>query len=230
MHYTVIVIFIVICFVGLILWLRGRDNRLLKTVSQLHRGTQAERSLILSLLKLGIPAGAIFHDLYIQKSNGEFSQIDLVLATKAGIIVIEVKDFSGWIFGNGGHSQWTQVLAFGQQKYHFYNPIRQNNGHVYQLKRQIKQNVPFYSIIVFYGDCELRDISLVPKGTYIAKPSRVSEIITNIINQGEPAKYSNKQEIVQILSKAVQNGSDAEIRKQHIVNIRGRLGKDRVYE
>ena len=57
-------------------------------------------NLVLKLLKHGIPAQAIFYDLYLEKSDGEFSQIDLVVAAKTGIIEIKVKDYSGWIFGN----------------------------------------------------------------------------------------------------------------------------------
>ena len=30
-----------------------------------------------------------------------FHQVDIVIAPPQGIIVIELKDYSGWIFGNG---------------------------------------------------------------------------------------------------------------------------------
>jgi len=73
---------------------RKKDRELFNSVTSLNRGTNSERSLILRLLKKGIPSETIFHDLFIKKSNNEFSQIDLVLATKEGIIVFEVKDFS----------------------------------------------------------------------------------------------------------------------------------------
>lgn len=79
--------------------------------------------MILSLLKEGINPKAIFHDLYIQKTNGEYTQIDVAVATKAGIIVFEVKDYSGWIFGNGHQRYWTQILAYGEEKHRFYNPV-----------------------------------------------------------------------------------------------------------
>lgn len=67
---------------------------------------------MLKLLKYGIPAQTIFHDLYVKKSNGNFTQIDLVVATKVGIIVFEIKDYSGWIFGTGYKPQWTKVLVY----------------------------------------------------------------------------------------------------------------------
>lgn len=88
-----------------------RDRKLLKTVTSLNRGTKSERNLVLQLLKWGVPAPTIFHDLCIEKKNGEFSQGDVVVATSEGIIVLEVKDYTGWIFGNANHSHWVKVLV-----------------------------------------------------------------------------------------------------------------------
>ena len=71
-----------------------KNKNLLRTVTKLHRGTRSERDLILRLLKHGIPAITIFHDLYVKKFNSNYSQIDVVVATTVGIIVFEVKNYS----------------------------------------------------------------------------------------------------------------------------------------
>jgi len=209
-----------------------REQKLLQTVTGRNRGTGTERDLVLKLLQYGIPAQAIFHDLYVKKHDGKFSQIDLVVATKVGIIVIEVKKYSGWIFGNGYHHQWTQVLAYGQRRYRLYNPIMQNSKHISDLKKQLRQfeTVPFYSIIVFYGDCELKDISFVPSGTFLAKSNRVLEVIETLMSKNDAAVYTNKYEILQVLGEAVRNGEDKDIRVQHVNNIREMLGRDRVFD
>lgn len=209
-----------------------RERKLLQTVTGRNRGTGTERDLVLKLLKYGIPAQAIFHDLYVKKHDGKFSQIDLVVATKVGIIVIEVKNYSGWIFGNGYRHQWTQVLAYGQRRYRLYNPIMQNSKHISDLKKQLRQfeTVPFYSIIVFYGDCELKDISFVPRGTFLAKSNRVLEVIETLMSKTDAAVYTNKYEILQVLGEAVRNGEDKDIRVQHVNNIREMLGRDRVFD
>ena len=130
MELLLIVFGISIIFCFFLIFTRIRDRKLLKTATKPNRGTWSERDLVLKLLKYGIPAEAIFHDLYLPKYNATFSQIDLVVVTEVGIIVFEVKDYSGWIFGNGRYSQWTQVLAYGKEKYRFYNPIMQNNKHI----------------------------------------------------------------------------------------------------
>jgi hypothetical protein len=204
----------------------------LETVTKTDRGTSTERNLVIRLLKNGIPAQTIFHNLYVKKLNGNFSQIDLVIAAKVGIIVLEVKDYSGWIFGKGYQNQWTQVLAYGKEKYRFYNPIIQNNGHITTLKKQLKQfkKVSFYSVIVFYGDCELKDVSFIPKGTFLTYSERVMEVINSIINNNGLANYTDKYEVIRVLKEAVQNGESMKVRNEHIENIRDMLGKNRIVE
>ncbi len=224
-----LLIFLVLCF--LTIFRKIRDKRLIETVTNLYRGTRSERELVLKLLKHGIPAHTIFHDLYVKKTGSGFSQIDLVVATKVGIIVFEVKDYSGWIFGNGQHREWTQVLAYGKEYYHFYNPIMQNNKHIAELKKKLKQfeNIPFYSIIVFFGNCVLNDINFVPRKTYIVKSDSVLEVVDIILINNELAPFTDKFEVVKILSEAVQNGKNKAIQTQHIENIEQMLGKHKIY-
>ena len=209
-----------------------RDKKLLETVTKRNRGTRTERDLVLKFLKYGIPAQTIFHDLYVKKHNENFSQIDLVVETKVGIIVLEVKDYSGWIFGAGHNSQWTQVLAYGKRKYRLYNPIMQNSKHISDLKKLLRQfdTVPFYSIVVFYGNCVLKDINSLPNGTFLVKSNRVLELIETLMKNNELARYTNKNEIVRILKEAVKNGEDKETQVQHIKNVREMLGKNGIFD
>ena len=207
-----------------------QNEELIQSVTSLSRGTFSERHLILTLLKSGIHPHAIFHDLYITRNDGKFSQIDLVVATRVGIIVFEVKDFSGWIYGRGNQTKWTQVLAYGSEKHRFYNPIMQNNTHIKQLRQKLKENVPFYSVIVFYGDSELQDISFVPKDVFVTKWYRVIDVVNTII-QGNPlATYSNKHRVIEILKNAVANGNTLKTEIQHIENIKDMLGTDRIFQ
>ena len=148
------------------------------------------------------------------------------------IIVIEVKEYSGWLFGNGNQSYWTQVLAYGKRKYRFYNPIKQNNSHINTLNNQLRQfkKIPFYSVIVFYGDCELREINYVPKGTFLVKSHRVFDVLKEIKRNNEPAPFSDKHEIIRFLDEAVKNGENRDVQQKHIENINDMLGKNRIFD
>lgn len=227
-----IILGILILYGFFVIYSLTQNRKLLETVTKSNRGTDSERDLVLKLLKHDVPAQTIFHDLYVKKYNGDFSQIDLVVATKVGIIVFEVKDYSGWIFGDGRYTQWTKVLAYGKEKYRFYNPIMQNNKHIEDLRKRLKQfeNIPFYSIVVFYGNCVLKDINFVPNGTFLVKSGRVLEVMNNIMSNNESAQYTNKIEVVKVLSEAVQNGENKNIQIKHIENIKEMLGKDRIFE
>ena len=211
---------------------RKRDRELISSVTSLSRGTNSELLLILQLLKSGIPSITIYHDLIIKKDNDKYSQIDLVLVTSEGIIVFEVKNYSGWIFGSGNNTNWTQVLSYGKRKYKFYNPIKQNQNHIIQLRKTLKQfvKIPFFSVIVFFGDCELKEINYVPKGTYLVKSHRVFEVLNLIKNENEPTEYTNKREVVDNLKKLVLLGENVDYQKQHIKNIKNITGEERIFK
>ncbi len=215
----------------LVIFIKYKDHKLLKTVTNSNRGTKTERNLVLKLLKSGISEQTIFHDLYVKRYYGFYSQIDLVVATKVGIIVFEVKNYKGWIFGSGFNTNWTQVLAYGKKKYRFYNPILQNNKHIDDLKRQLNQfyHIPFYSVVVFYGDCVFKEVDFIPNGTFLVKSNRVLEVFNKIIFENEPANYSNKKDVVRVLKEAVKNGDNKEIQDRHVKNIKDMLGKDRIF-
>ena len=44
---------------------------------------------------------ALYHDLYLDMTRGHYSQLDIVLATRVGVVVFEVKEMNSWIFGSG---------------------------------------------------------------------------------------------------------------------------------
>lgn len=53
-------------------------------------------------------------NLYIPKSNGETTELDVVLLHESGIYVFESKNYSGWIFGTESQQYWTQTLPTGR--------------------------------------------------------------------------------------------------------------------
>ena len=88
--------------------------------SSFYIGNLAEQALISDLKNYEIDSKAIFHNLYVRKSNGKYAQIDVVALTNRGLIVFEVKNYSGWIYGSEQQKYWTQVLAYGKYKYKIY--------------------------------------------------------------------------------------------------------------
>lgn len=205
------IIFLICLVAGIayLIYIKRKECELIEQVTPITRGEWSERRTVLKLLKAGINPKAIFHDLYIQKPNGKYTQVDLAVATKAGIIVFEVKDYSGWIFGNEYQKYWTQILAYGKEKHRFYNPVMQNAGHIQAIRKCLPQNpgIPIYSVIVFFGDSVFKDITCNADNTFIIYPRSIGQVVSRILMQPN-ANFGNKYEIMDLFTKAVKNGND----------------------
>mgnify|MGYP003329963652 CR=1 FL=1 len=211
---------LLISFTLYLLYSYFQNIQLLRTVTGLNRGSRSERKLVLQLLKMGISNNNIFHDLYIEKKDGTFSQVDVVVLTEVGVVVIEVKDYSGWIYGYGNNEKWIQTL--GKKKYTFYNPIFQNEGHIRSLKSQLDvyEDVPYYSLIVFDGGCELKKISNIPNEISIIKSNKTIKYFKDILqNQNSYLSY-NITRFRDVLNIGVENGGVKEIKSQHIRDLK----------
>ena len=205
------IIFTLCLITGIVylVYLKRKERELIEQVTPITRGEWSERRVVLRLLKMGINPKAIFHDLFIQKPNGEYTQVDVAVATKAGIIVFEVKDYSGWIFGNEHQKYWTQLLAYGKEKHRFYNPVMQNSGHIQAIRQCLQQNpdTPIYSVIVFFGSSEFKDVTCNANNTFIIYPRSIQQVVSEILMQPN-ANFGNKYEIMNLFTKAVQNGNN----------------------
>lgn len=86
-------------------------------------------------------------NLIIPNSSGRSTtEIDMVLITHYGIIVFEVKNYKGTIYGKPEEKYWTQYFKTVPNN-RFNNPIKQNEYHIQALKRLLPQKI--YSVIFF---------------------------------------------------------------------------------
>lgn len=98
----------------------------------------------------------IFPNVYISSQESKTSEIDLILLTPQCLIVLEVKNYGGAIFGSEKQKYWTQRLS--GKSYRFYNPIRQNYGHCKAVSALFPSIPPdkVVSLVVFNSRCILR--------------------------------------------------------------------------
>ncbi|WP_428243523.1 nuclease-related domain-containing protein [Gynuella sp.] len=90
------------------------------------------------------------------------TQIDHILITQNGILVIETKHYSGWLFANETQKKWTQVKFHIKRQ--FQNPIFQNKKHVLAVQKLLDflPSEEIKSLVVFTGDAEFK--TEIPKG------------------------------------------------------------------
>lgn len=107
---------------------------------------------------------AFLPNCYIPRYTGRTTEIDLIFLHESGVYVIESKNYSGWIFGDEEQEYWTQCLRNAEgrtEQNQFYNPLWQNETHIYALIELLQDDAfPYYSYVVFGDDCELKDVHL----------------------------------------------------------------------
>ncbi|MBO8168185.1 MAG: NERD domain-containing protein [Thermoanaerobacteraceae bacterium] len=165
-------------------------------------------------------------DLLIKTDHG-LTQIDHVIISPAGIFVVETKNYSGAIYGKQYDKTWTQV--YNNRKQPFYNPIRQNYGHIQSLKAILKgySQVEFHSVISFTRRCKLKvdwDLRTTKSPIMVIYDTELTDSILKranfILARNAKPNISSEDiaKIFDILSSA--NIKDENIREQHISEIK----------
>lgn len=161
----------------------------------------------------------VVFNLYIPTGYGATTEIDCVYIHETGLYVIESKNYSGWIFGNETDNSWLQTFANGQQ-FPFYNPVKQNIGHIRALQR-LFPTIPsncYISVIVFSEHCTLKKVSYSQQQTCIVNRQHVKQTMLTQIQQA-PTIF-NKQQINTIYHFLSRYTSvDADVKEQHIKHI-----------
>lgn len=187
-----------------------------------NKGNYGEFSSYGKMAKLPGYHKALFN-IYIPSGKEQTTEIDLVYLHETGIYVIESKNYSGWIFGDEKSQKWMQTFPNGQ-KFSFYNPIKQNMGHIKALKSLLPsiESVQFTSVIVFSERSELKKVTCEEKDTYITKRNHLSKLMAQQI-QDSPnileASYIDK--IYNFLSQYQK--VDKSVKEQHIEKIKGKF-------
>ena len=153
--------FILVVIIVLALFWLGHKLHLFE-----DKGVRGERIVGSKLFNL--PSDyLILNDVLIRRPNGSTTQIDHIVIAKSGIFVIETKNYSGKVYGSENSEYWKEYFnwfsrvwyKYGHhsESYSFYNPIKQNQGHINALRKLLSsyENLPFFSIVVFSNEAEL---------------------------------------------------------------------------
>ncbi|GAB6169573.1 hypothetical protein JCM1393_20330 [Clostridium carnis] len=153
----------------------------------------------------------LLSDIMIKRDNGT-SQIDHILISKKGIFVIETKDYNGLIYGDQYSKYWTQILY--TEKNSFYNPIRQNYGHIKALEEYLNEKDIFISVIVFTNKSKLKKVKT---DTPVINLKKLKRFIKKYKSDIELSK-----EEIEYFYNVIKNGNidSNRARKKHIKMIR----------
>ncbi len=177
----------------------------------------------LNLVKLFGRKGKILRNVYLPKDNGETSELDVIFITQKGIFIFESKNYSGWIFGDEKHKNWTASLPNGQ-KNQFYNPVMQNRTHLKWMQKFVGEDIPLFSIIVFSERCELKKITMDSKDIKVIKRDWTYATVRDIWDKSPDAVSDER--VDELFSKLKPlTKVDAAVKAAHVENIEKKYKK-----
>ncbi len=202
-------------------------ENLFTTPTPKELGNSGEESLRKKLASLDFFGyhGRCLQNVYVPRRDGSTSEIDVIYITQKGLFVIESKNYSGYIFGNEQQKYWTSTLYAGKnwlgikevEKHRFYNPIRQNKGHLIALWKYCG-NIKAFSIIAFGDDCELMDVSWKSENVEVCYYSELKKCIKDIWNN-TPDLY-DEETIDDIYQSLASLDKSSVTQAAHINNIK----------
>ena len=155
------------------------------------KGYYGEYLLFRELFYFAPGWGKFLMNVQIPGLYTEDTEIDLLYLHETGIYVFEVKHYKGTIYGKVEDDHWTQYFKTTKNNV-FYNPVKQNRGHINALKALIKKDVPIHSFVVFTNDeVDLR-ITGTAADVTICTLRQVCDAFM-AVTAGRPAIYNTKQ-------------------------------------
>ena len=214
-------------------WIRGHVRRAVKqavfgeAIAE-YKGERGEKKVSRIADRAFANTAAVpIKNLCLPWPDGRTAQIDELVIADSGIYVIEVKNYKGWIFGNENNQYWTQVLSTGIRgesiKNRLYNPIRQNNSHIYCIKKNLKgYKGPIHSLIVFSDDAEFKDVTVNSSGVYVLYQSNLRRVMHEIDSAYKGSL--SEEEIADIRGKLLLAASGADS-ANHAVKVKQQIAE-----
>lgn len=122
-----------------------------------EKGAAGEAAILRALRPLPGYARTV-RNLYIQKDDGNWTEIDILLIHQTGMYVFESKAYNGYIYGSEDDKRWLQQFK-GKRSVFFPNPIWQNKGHVTAIRQKTGGDFPPVRSLVVFSVGELRRIN-----------------------------------------------------------------------
>lgn len=120
------------------------------------KGNVFERKVTRELNKLRVPGKKVVMHNTLLPTSRLSSQLDALVITRSGLIVVEAKKRFGKIYGDLSNRKW--VVVSGKKESGMPSPVSQNKSHVIALNDALQDkfpNIPYFPVVVFSDDAEL---------------------------------------------------------------------------
>jgi hypothetical protein len=168
----------------------------------------------------------IFVDSLFQFYNYDnYFQVDLIVITISGIYILELKDYSGKLYGTPSQKNWKVYYKSNRIKnIEVYNAINQNRKHVASFIKKFEyviENIPVYDFVLISNNTRLCD-SLKNKNIYY-----IDEFMKIFREKEKASDNTNSQSLEKIFNEIKGQLVDTNKKEIHLRNINKLVNKKR---
>ncbi|MBN0919153.1 nuclease-related domain-containing protein [[Mycoplasma] gypis] len=192
---------LLIIFIALIVfWIyKKRKNR------SLGRGSDFENEVARRIENWSAKQNFFFFGPSIYKYEKNMFEVDGLLLSSRGLIVIEVKSRNGDIEGDYELATWWKIN--GPSRYEQPNHLRQNDKHIAHFKKILGDKIDMYSFLIYEDFNNQINIKNVPDWAVVFKENEFEEKMT-YFKEAVFEKYSEK-EIAEIYEKIKKSSTNS---------------------
>lgn len=146
-------------------------------------------------------------NLTIETKDQTNPELELLILTTRGMILVSTCHNSNWIYGSERDEQWISALSTGKEKV-FENPLLKHHEMISGLKRITGRfNRTFYrSIVIFDERTTFKDVKIQSRHLQVIKRSELKNELTQLLTDSHPIlKHNELNQIIQRLNKQVTN-------------------------
>lgn len=165
------------------------------------------------------PEARVLYNLYVPKARGGTSECDVVALIEGRLVVFECKCYSGWVFGKQNETFWVETFN-SRSKNRFYNPIRQNAGHIRALSTFLDiEPSSLVSVVVFSNHTDLRHVK-TDGSVPVIKRRQLRKAVRKALDETCTSLF-DKTAFDALAPLASQ---DEDAKRRHVDSIRRRFG------
>lgn len=137
------------------------QDRIQKEIAITKAGIAGEENILFELKNSDMDM-VVLHDIYIETKDGRGAQIDFIVFTACGVILIECKNLVGNIEINS-NGNFIRTIEYGGKKHKegIYSPITQNERHLSVLVDKRKEDKNFLSKMLVQAGADIFFTTLV---------------------------------------------------------------------
>jgi len=138
-HYKLILLALIVIICVVFIYLRYRKKRFARKIKRQVKRISYDH----------------IENVILDGGPDDYAQFDYLLLTDKGIVILDIKDYAGHIFGADKINEWTQII--NRRSYKFANPFFELS-HKIELVKGINKDINVSGLILFTDEADF------PKG------------------------------------------------------------------